>query len=929
MKKRLQISRYAGLLLLLASPLLHAQWQNGLWVGKQANNFIDSGMRVNFNSGVPVVNFGYPLSALEGSATISDTDGELLFFAGANTIWNKNSQVMLNGTDLIGGDNSSTQFGIFVPKPGNPNIYYLFNVSSSPNTTFASTGLIYSEIDLSLDGGLGGVTANKNIVLDANVGVEKITGVYHADGENVWVITHRMGGNEFVAFLVTDQGVSTTPVVSGIGSIVPAPDPNNETTGFWGGAGQLKVSPDGSKLAFTILDGPNKGVDLYDFNSETGAVTNFIHLDGFSGGWPYGIEFSPNSRFLYTCNPIAAYSNGGTIDQYDVTMATEAAVKNSKQVITTITSPWAGNGGLVLGANGKIYSKDVGGEATNVINYPNNAGSAAGFQLAVLPMANGIGMPTFNQTYLESGIVAEEACEGEVTFSLLRIPDVTSTTWTYGDPASGPANTSTTGVHTYSVAGTYTVTAQITSNGAVQTATTQINVVGPDGGATTPGNLALCDDGTGMQAFDLSAQTPVILGNLDPDTFTITYYTSEANAHDEVSPITTESNFTSAGQTIFVRVENSETGCHSILQFGVEVSDPPLAPQVPDLQSCDAGASDGFSAFDLTQQEAALMAGQPGVEITYYTSEADAESHNNPVATPATFINTVNPQTIYVTIENAAGCHSHVEFEVEVIPIPLAAQLPALEVCSTGSMFTSFDLTVQEATLLQGQPNVSIGYFISEADAEADINPIAAPESFTNTSSTQVIYTRVSGTACYVIVPFTITVFDTPPILTGLELTSCIPFDLLSITPEAGNGVTLSFYTAEQDAIAETNAVTNTAAYQIMGDHQVLYVRSENENGCWAVSELHLMIGDCNIPKGISPNGDELNDSLDLSSFDVTSLSIFNRYGQEVFSFANYTDQWVGQDKKGNKLPTGTYYYAIQRKNGENRTGWIYINSTN
>ncbi|MFL9846066.1 T9SS type B sorting domain-containing protein, partial [Flavobacterium rhizosphaerae] len=48
--------------------------------------------------------------------------------------------------------------------------------------------------------------------------------------------------------------------------------------------------------------------------------------------------------------------------------------------------------------------------------------------------------------------------------------------------------------------------------------------------------------------------------------------------------------------------------------------------------------------------------------------------------------------------------------------------------------------------------------------------------------------------------------------------------------------------------------------------------------------------------------------------------------GKEVFSFGNYTNQWHGQSNGGDELPTGTYFYTIERSNGENRTGWVYIN---
>jgi gliding motility-associated-like protein len=82
----------------------------------------------------------------------------------------------------------------------------------------------------------------------------------------------------------------------------------------------------------------------------------------------------------------------------------------------------------------------------------------------------------------------------------------------------------------------------------------------------------------------------------------------------------------------------------------------------------------------------------------------------------------------------------------------------------------------------------------------------------------------------------------------------------------------------------------------------------------------------CLIQKGISPNGDGNNDYFDLEGQNVSRLQIFNRYGMAVYKKDNYTNQWYGQSDGGDELPDGTYYYVIDRAQGEGKTGWIYIN---
>jgi len=840
MKQRLQLTKVLAILLLLFGPALHAQWQNGLWIEKQAYNLVDSGVMVDYNSGAPILNFGYPLYVLEGSATISDAAGQLLFFAGSNTIWNRDKQVMLNGDNLISGDQSSTQFGVFVQKPGDPSIYYLFNVSTTPSTSTPNAGLVYSEIDLTLDGGLGGVTANKNIILDANVGVEKITSVYHADGQRVWIISHRLGSNEFVAYLVSAAGISTTPVISALGNLYPGPDPANESLpNYWGGAGQMKVSPDGSKLAASILDGPNKGVDLFDFNNETGAITNAKHISGFNG-WPYGIEFSPNSKFLYACNPDGAYSNGGSIGQYDATLTTAEAVMASKEIVVQITSPWAGNGGLVLSPLGRIYSKDVGGEATNVINNPNNFGAAAGFQAGALPMSYGIAMPTFNQTYFASGILAKEVCPLTVDFTLLRIPDATSVDWNFGDPASGAANISNVASHIFSSAGTYTVNAVITSNGATQNASVQVTVT--SGSTITLANLSKCSesDATLVPEFDFSGQTAAILAASPiPADVSVTYYTTPEAAASGTGNITATTAFPSTGQTIYVRISNAVTGCFSVVSFQLIVAPIPVAAAAGNLETCDTGVLDGFASFNLTPQTAAIQNGQTGTAVTYFRSQPEADANSNAITTIADFISTSNPQTIIARISNTSmdSCYDT----------------------------TSFELRVTAPNLLDS----------------------------------------------------------------GLKIVSCSPIDLNAVATDISGTPTLSFYTTNADAIANTNAIANPAAYTFEGASGTVYVRAEDASGCADVAAVAIVKDSCEIQKGISANGDGLNDVFDLDGYNVTSLAIFNRYGTKVYSKTNYTNEWGGQSDKGDELPDATYYYVIERANVPATTGWIYVSRKN
>ncbi|GGB76722.1 hypothetical protein GCM10007424_15930 [Flavobacterium suaedae] len=95
-------------------------------------------------------------------------------------------------------------------------------------------------------------------------------------------------------------------------------------------------------------------------------------------------------------------------------------------------------------------------------------------------------------------------------------------------------------------------------------------------------------------------------------------------------------------------------------------------------------------------------------------------------------------------------------------------------------------------------------------------------------------------------------------------------------------------------------------------------------DGC---SEQDIIIVEntsCEIPRGISPNDDEYNQSFDLSNLDVIDLQIFNRYGLQVYERRNYVNEWHGQSDKG-ELPAGTYFYVATLSAGKKVTGWVYL----
>jgi gliding motility-associated-like protein len=150
---------------------------------------------------------------------------------------------------------------------------------------------------------------------------------------------------------------------------------------------------------------------------------------------------------------------------------------------------------------------------------------------------------------------------------------------------------------------------------------------------------------------------------------------------------------------------------------------------------------------------------------------------------------------------------------------------------------------------------------------------------------------------------------------------------IFQINGEANSVITYSINGGSDQTVTLTAA--GVATVEVISSTVVVSIELLNiSNGCsLALSDVaSVTVQPCSIPKGISPNGDNLNDELDLSFYNIEKLDIFNRYGTKVYSKSNYENEWFGQSDNGNELPDGTYYYVIDFTDLETKTGWIYIN---
>ncbi len=129
-------------------------------LSKHANNwYFGDKAGLNFSSGTPTLELNSTMLMKETGSTISDSNGNLLFYTNGDTIWNKNHQIMINGTGLL-NSMSASQGGLIVKKPGLNNEYYVFSNDDSGG----SDGVRYHIVNMSLDNGNGAVVSKNNLL---------------------------------------------------------------------------------------------------------------------------------------------------------------------------------------------------------------------------------------------------------------------------------------------------------------------------------------------------------------------------------------------------------------------------------------------------------------------------------------------------------------------------------------------------------------------------------------------------------------------------------------------------------------------------------------------------------------------------------------------------------------------------------------------
>ncbi len=869
---------------------------NSLLAQKEANHWYFGGNAgLDFSSGNPVADTAGSLFTLEGCATISDVDGNLLFYTDGTTVWNQNHTIMPTGSGLL-GDSSSSQSAIIVPKPGDTNIYYIFTIDWAGS----SKGLNYYTVDMNLDSGLGDVVGTSGTPFSTNIlaspATEKITAVQVLEEDNFWVISFKQG--RFYVFKVDANGVNDVPVGGNSGFL-----------GWRDARGYLKVSPDGTKLVSANM---TRGVFIYDFNSVTGMISNERKLDVLDR-FSYGVEFSPQGKKLYVTTGDAQF-NIEKLYQFTVNIPVPTR-DNLNATRVELHSYFNSRSALQLGFDGKIYRAINEVNSLGVINDPEADGAASNYVHNAISLGDKVskqGLPQFIQSFFTGLIQTKNNCLGDATsFTIRSNKPILSIVWDFGD---GSTSTLLNPTHTYATSGDYIITVNLITEEGMETITQTITISDLPN-ITSPIALQQCDGDTdGITVFNLREAEVLITNDIPTPTFT--YHLTQADADANTSPIANLSTFSNAiANQVFVRVEN-QFGCHRVAEVNLQVSitDAALANLMLEIRACDTDLIDGddtngITAFDFSAATASILnlfsTNQP-ITVGYYENIADALAEENGLD-PSNYRNENSPfsQPIVVRVdsENGNACLG-LGFHITLIvdPLPEFDVIDPQFACLNQSPFP-FPIQVENP-----QDNYTYewrdqgGVLLSASSASSMFQVLTVGDYFV-TATTVNNCTRTKK----------VTIFESN-IATIQNIDIVDDSDNNTITIEVTGEGNYEFALDDINGPYQDEMLFENVP---LGLHTV-FIR--DKNGCGVISEEVSIIG---FPRFFTPNGDGFNDTWQVFgvSFQQDSkIYIFDRFGKLLVKIDPAGEGWDGI-YRGKQMPSTDYWFKVTLEDGRLRRG--------
>ncbi|MEJ7768852.1 MAG: gliding motility-associated C-terminal domain-containing protein [Chitinophagaceae bacterium] len=273
-------------------------------------------------------------------------------------------------------------------------------------------------------------------------------------------------------------------------------------------------------------------------------------------------------------------------------------------------------------------------------------------------------------------------------------------------------------------------------------------------------------------------------------------------------------------------------------------------------------------------------------------------------------IATLNKTGMYhVNVSTASGCTNNDSVFVRVFPGAILEAGSDQTICEGNSIL----LQATDASSYQWNP----GKGLSSTTIR---NPIASPA-----DSTLFTLTIIDKNGCAKTDSLRINVLKRPVAVAGTEIQI---FEGQSATLNGTvKGTNISYFWTPLSFMTNSSRLNPTVTPP---DNTTYTLHAVSNAGCGnAQDEVFVRVfKKVVVPNAFSPNNDGINDEWNieaLSTYNESAISVFNRYGTQVYQSKGYSRKWNGR-YNGNPLPWGTYYYIIDLKNGMPvLSGWVLI----
>ncbi|WP_207422098.1 DUF7507 domain-containing protein [Desertivirga brevis] len=147
-----------------------------------------------------------------------------------------------------------------------------------------------------------------------------------------------------------------------------------------------------------------------------------------------------------------------------------------------------------------------------------------------------------------------------------------------------------------------------------------------------------------------------------------------------------------------------------------------------------------------------------------------------------------------------------------------------------------------------------------------------------------------------------------------------------SLKLDPGTVVIVALPTHGTVKVNADGSITYTPEKGYIGKDQFTYQVKDDMGNLTNIATVSIKVIGYILPNVFTPNGDGKNDTFVIvgaEDYDSADLTIYNRWGNEVYRNPNYQSTWTGEG-----LNAGTYYFVVKLKKGGNtevKKGWVLI----